>query len=203
MADQLATPQDLASFLQLGAYASLSADKQATLTMLVELATAKVQRAAGGQRIVEATSTRAVIDLAAGYTDNYVPLPQRPVRSVASVLIDGTAVTDFYVRQQSLWRWAGWTGYTYNYGYGYVPPQITVTYTHGHAVGSQALQLARNYVLQLARGGWGNPLGQTSKAIDDYRVTYAEADARMVLPPAAEEAIAAAYGTSAYVSVSR
>ena len=34
----------------------------------------------------------------------------------------------------------------------------------------------------------GNPLGQTSKAIDDYRVTYAEADARMVLPPAAEEA---------------
>jgi hypothetical protein len=29
MADQLATPQDLASFLQLGAYASLTAEKQA------------------------------------------------------------------------------------------------------------------------------------------------------------------------------
>lgn len=201
MADQLATPQDLASFLQLGAYASLSADKQATLTMLVELATSKVQRAAGGQRIVAATTTGAVIDLAVGYTDNYVPLPQLPVRAVTAVAINGTAVTDFYLRHQSLWRWAGWLGYTYTAGY--VPPQITVTYDHGHLMGSQALQLGRNYVLELARGGWGNPLGQTSKAIDDYRVTYAEADARMVLPPAAEEAIADAYGTSAYVTVSR
>lgn len=197
MADQLATPQDLASFLQLGAYASLSADKQATLTMLVELATAKVQRAAGGQRIVAATTTGAVIDLAAGYDDCYVPLPQLPVRAVASVLLNGTAVTDYYLRSQALWRSTGWSGWSY------IPPQLTVTYDHGHLAGAQALQLGRNYVLQLARGGWGNPLGQTSKAIDDYRVTYAEADARMVLPPAAEEAIADAYGTSAYVSVSR
>jgi hypothetical protein len=196
MADQLATPQDLASFLQLGTYASLTAAKQATLTMLVELATAKVQRAAGGQRIVAATST-AVIDLTAGYCDHYVRLPQLPVRSVATVLLNGTALTDYYLRSQSLWRLIGWSGYSLT------PPQITVTYDHGHLAGAQALQLGRNYVLELARGGWGNPLGQTSKAIDDYRVTYAEADARMVLPPAAEEAIAAAYGTSAYVSVSR
>lgn len=197
MADQLATPQDLASFLQLGAYASLSADKQATLTMLVELATAKVQRAAGGQRIVATTTTGAVIDLQPGYDDCYVPLPQLPVRAVASVALNGTAVTDYYLRSQCLWRATGWSGWSY------IPPQLITTYDHGHLAGAQALQLARNYVLQLARGGWGNPLGQTSKAIDDYRVTYAEADARMVLPPAAEEAIADAYGTSAYVSVSR
>lgn len=197
MADQLATPQDLASFLQLGAYAALSAEKQATLTMLAELATAKVQRAAGGQRIVAATTTGAVIDLQPGYDDCYVLLPQLPVRGVASVLLNAVAVTDYYLRSQSLWRATGWSGWSY------IPPQLTVTYDHGHLAGSQALQLGRNYVLELARGGWGNPLGQTSKAIDDYRVTYAEADARMVLPPAAEEAIAAAYGTSAYVSVSR
>lgn len=197
MADQLATPQDLASFLQLGAYASLTAEKQATLTMLAELATAKVQRAAGGQRIVAATTTGAVIDLQPGYDDCYVLLPQLPVRGVASVALNGTAVLDYYLRSQSLWRSTGWSGWSY------VPPQLTVTYDHGHMAGSQALQLGRNYALELARGGWGNPLGQTSKAIDDYRVTYAEADARMVLPPAAEEAIAAAYGTSAYVSVSR
>lgn len=197
MADQLATPQDLASFLQLGAYASLTAEKQATLLMLVELATAKVQRAAGGQRIVAATSTGVVIDLPSGYCDDYVLLPQLPVRSVASVLLNGTAVTDYYLRSHSLWRLVGWSGYSFT------PPQITTTFTHGHIAGSQALQLGRNYALELARGGWGNPLGQTSKAIDDYRVTYAEADARMVLPPAAEEAIAGAYGTSAYVSVSR
>jgi hypothetical protein len=197
MADQLATPQDLASFLQLGAYASLTAEKQATLTMLAELATAKVQRAAGGQRIVAATTTGATIDLPAGYDDCYVPLPQRPVRAVTSVLLNGVAVTDFYLRSQSLWRSVGWSGWSF------IPPQVVPAYDHGHLAGPQALQLARDYVLELARGGWGNPLGQTSKAIDDYRVTYAEADARMVLPPAAEEAIAAAYGTSAYVSVSR
>lgn len=197
MADQLATPQDLASFLQLGAYASLTAEKQATLLMLVELATAKVQRAAGGQRIVAATTTGAVIDLASGYCDDYVPLPQLPVRAVGAVLLNGAAITDFYLRSQALWRLVGWSGYSWT------PPQLTVTYDHGHLAGSQALQIARNYVLELSRGGWGNPLGQTSKAIDDYRVTYAEADARMVLPPAAEEAIADAYGTSAYVSVSR
>lgn len=197
MADQLATPQDLASFLQLGAYASLTAEKQATLTMLVELATAKVQRAAGGQRILAATTTGAVIDLESGYCDQYVQLPQLPVQSVASVTLNGTAVTDYYLRRHALWRLVGWSGYTST------PPQVITTYAHGHATGAQKLQTARNYVLELARGGWGNPLGQTSKAIDDYRVTYAEADARMVLPPAAEEAIAAEYGTSAYVSVSR
>jgi hypothetical protein len=165
--------------------------------MLVELATAKVQRAAGGQRIVAATTTGAVIDLQPGYDDCYVLLPQLPVRGVASVLLNAVAVTDYYLRSQSLWRSTGWSGWSY------IPPQLTVTFDHGHLAGSQALQLGRNYALELARGGWGNPLGQTSKAIDDYRVTYAEADARMVLPPAAEEAIAAAYGTSAYVSVSR
>lgn len=202
MADQLATPQDLASFLQLGAYASLTPEKQATLTMLVELATAKIQRAAGGQRIVIATTTGAVIDLPPGHCDDYVLLPQLPVRAVTSVAINGTAITDFHLRSQSLWRLTGWSGYSYG-GYSYAPPQITVTYDHGLLAGSQSLQLARGYALELSRGGWGNPLGQTSKAIDDYRVTYAEADARMVLPPAVEEAIADAFGTSAYVSVSR
>jgi hypothetical protein len=201
MADQLATPQDLASFLQLGVFTSLTAAKQATIVMLVELATSKVQRAAGGQRILEATSTGAVIDLQIGYDDCYVPLPQRPVRSVASVALNGVAITDYYLRSQMLWRAYGWQyGYTYT---GYVPPQLTVTYTHGHPAGSQALQFARTTVMELARGGWGNPLGQTSKAIDDYRVTYAEADARMVLPIPTAEALASAYGTSAYTTASR
>lgn len=197
MADQLATPADLASFLQLGAFASLTAAKQATITMLVELATSKVQRAAGGQRILEATSTGAVIDLQPGYDDCYVSLPQLPVRSVATVLLNGATITDYYVRSHSLWRSVGWTGWSY------IPPQIITTYTHGHPAGSQALQFARTTVMELARGGYGNPYGQTSKAIDDYRVTYAEADARMVLPQPTAEALASAYGTSAYTTVSR
>jgi hypothetical protein len=198
MADQLATPQDLASFLQLGAYDALSTAKQETLTMLVELATAKVQRAAGGQRIVAATTYGAIIDLPYGYSDAYVPLPQQPVRSVIAVRMDGTALTDTYLRSGMLWRYAAWRSYSWT-----APPQLSVDFEHGLLDGSQSLQYARSTVLELSRGGWGNPTGATSKAIDDYRVTYAEADARMVLPQPTADAIAAQYGTNAYVTMSR
>src|SRR5262245_31922605 len=98
MADQLATAQDLASFLQL-TYSSLSAGAQATLTMLVELATSKVQRMAGGQRIVDVTDT-AVIDVT-DPCEYYLRLPQLPVRSVTSVSLDGVTLvvgTDVFVR---------------------------------------------------------------------------------------------------------
>lgn len=197
--DQLVTPEELAVFLQLPPYATLSAAKQASLTMLVEMATAKIQRAAGGQRIVAATTIGAVIDLAAGYDNAYVPLPQMPVRAVTSVLLDGTTMTDYYLRSQMLWRRYGWMGVAYDG----VPPQLTVTYAHGHLPGSPALAPARTWALELARGGYGNPKGVTSEAVDDYRVTYAEADARMQIPSGVAAAIAAAYGTGAYVTLSR
>ena len=195
MADQLATPQDLASLLQLD-YASLSSDQQATMTMLVELATAKVQRAAGGQRIVEATDTE-VVDVTERACDLYLPLSQFPVRSVAAVVLDGSAITDFYLRRQMLWRANGWL-------LSCDPPsQALVTYTHGYADGSQWLQHGRDMTLSLARLGWGNPGGASSEAIDDYRVTYAEADARMQVTDYMAASIADAYGVSAYSTGTR
>lgn len=197
-ADMLCTAEDLAIFLQLGPYASLTPAKQASLMMLAQLATAKIQRAAGGQRIVAAMTTGAVIDLPIGYDDQYALLPQLPVRSVMSLAVNGNTVTDYYLRSQMLWRRQGWEA-TY-YG---APPQLTVTYAHGHLPGSPALAPARTWALELARGGYGNPKGVTSEAVDDYRVTYAEADARMQIPSGVAAAIAAAYGTGAYVTLSR
>lgn len=197
-ADMLCTAEDLAVFLQLGPYATLTPAKQASLTMLAQLATAKIQRAAGGQRIIAAVTTGAVIDLPEAYDDAYVMLPQLPVRSVMSVSLNGTAITDYYLRSQMLWRGYGWEG-----SYRGVPPQLTVTYAHGHLPGSPALAPARTWALELARGGYGNPKGVTSEAVDDYRVTYAEADARMQIPSGVAAAIAAAYGTGAYVTLSR
>lgn len=193
--DMLATPQDLASLLQLD-YASLTPAQQATMTMLVELATAKVQRAAGGQRIVEATST-AVIDVEPWHCDEYLALPQMPVRSVQAVKIDDQPVTDWKVSGQQLWRRTGWRSSSSE------PTKVTVTYTHGYPSGSQWLQLARDVALSLARMGFGNPSGVMSEAIDDYRVTYAEADARMEMTEHMRQAIADAYGISAYVTGSR
>lgn len=197
MADQLATPQELATFLQLD-YDSLGEALQDTMTMLVELATAKVQRMAGGQRIVDATST-AVIDVT-DPCDLYLPLPQWPVISVASVSLDGMTLTlgmDVFLRRQMLWRSAGWMNR-------WSPPsQATVTWRHGYVAGSQWLELGRAHALSLARMGWGNPSGVTSEAIDDYRVTYAEADVRMQPTEHMQAAIADAYGTSAYVTLAR
>lgn len=189
MADQLATPEELASLLQRDLDAS-------TANLLINLATAKVQRAAGGQRIVDVTDT-AVLDVDGDCWDPYLTLVQFPVRSVSAVLLNGVAITDWYLRKQMLWRSAGWRTS------GGVPDQIKVTYAHGYVTGSQYLETARDFTLSLAKLGYGNPDGSTSEAIDDYKVTYAEADARMQLTEPMKMAIADAYGASAYVTESR
>jgi hypothetical protein len=188
MADQLATTLDLASFLQ-------SDLDLSTAVLVLELATAKVQRAAGGQRILSATST-AIIDVPFWSSDFEIELPQSPVRSVASVLLDGVAITDWYLRSQKLWRVLGWSSNAL------APTQVTVTYSHGHSAGSQALQLARDMTLELARMAYANPEGVLSEQIDDYRVSYADALERMQMSPGMRDAIRDAYGQSAYVTSS-
>lgn len=189
MADQLATGEELASLLQMDLDAS-------TANLLLNLATAKVQRAAGGQRIVAATST-AVIDVDECDWEPYLELVQFPVRSVSAVLLNGVAVTDYYLRGQKLWRASGWRGSTT------APAQVTVTTAHGYLSGSQWLELARDATLSLAKLGYGNPGGTTSEAIDDYKVSYADADARMQMTEAMRQSIADAYGAGAYVISSR
>jgi hypothetical protein len=124
----------------------------------------------------------------------YQPLPQMPVQSVASVLIDGVADTSWRLRKQQLWRLYGWN---LNAA---APTQLTVTFTYGYAAGSQALQLARDMTLGLAAAGYGNPGAVSSEAIDDYKVTYAEADARMVVSDGMRDQLRDAYGISAYVT---
>lgn len=185
MADMLATPEELASVLQ----QDLDA---ATATLLLELATGIVQ-AAVGQRLVEATDTELVDVLRQSY---WLTLSQKPITSVAAVVLDGTALTegtDWVLRAQRLWRSAGWLN-TWS-----PPSQAEVTYTFGYPSGSQHLQLARSVTLSLAQAGYGNPSQVQSEAIDDYRVSYAEAAARMELTEPIRAALVAKYGTGAYV----
>lgn len=185
MADQLATPAELALVLQ----RVLDAD---TADLLLDMATARVQRAASGQRILAATST-AVIDVdPAAYGDCYLELPQHPVRSVSAVTLDGVAITDWRLSSQMLWRRSGWCALAYE------PSQVTVASAHGYLVGDQALELARDATLSLAQLGYGNPDLVKSESIDDYRVTYADADARMQMTEHMRMALADAYGRSAY-----
>ncbi len=209
MADQLATPADLASLLQQDI-------DTATATLLIEAATAVVQEACGGQRIVQVLGD--VLNVA-GTTDFWLALPQIPVTNVASVTLDGQALsvgTDYKVFGNRLWRRQGWKA---NYGwpwelegigspwYNYAPPSLTwpfqepsqlvVTYDHGFAAGSQDLQLARTAVLSLAATGYANPSGASSESIDDYRVSFDAAIARMQLGEHMRALLAKKYGRRA------
>lgn len=188
-ADLLALPADLITLL--GSPADLTTP---VATMLIELATSKVQGAVG-QRIVDLTDTALVdVDDYANWSQ-WLELPQHPIRSVASVTIDGGAVTDFLLRKQKLWRLNGWMSNFWQ------PSQVAVVYTHGYPAASQYLQLARQVTLSLASGVYINPGAVTSEGVDDYKVTYQEAMGRMELTEYTRQALIDAYGTSSYVTV--
>lgn len=183
MADMLVTQEELETFLQ-------TTMDSATATLLIELATGKVQ-AIVEQRLIEAEDTE-VVDI--GDNSQHLWLAEFPVRTVSEVVLDGVAVTDYKLFNQRLWRRCGWLNSYCE------PSQALVTYVHGYSVGAQALQLARSVVLGLAAAGYGNPSQIKSEAIDDYRVTYDEALSRMEVPSFARDTLIKTYGRSAYVT---
>jgi hypothetical protein len=93
------------------------------------------------QRILEVIGDTATL---AGTTDSWLSLPQIPVTTVASVTLDGTAVTAGAVSTTSsykrigsrLWRGDGWAAYVD------APSEVVVVNTHGYPAGSQHLQRA-------------------------------------------------------------
>lgn len=205
MADQLATPTDLAALLQQDVDTS-------TATLLLEMATAVVQQACGGQRIVQVVGD--VLTLGC-YSDSWLDLPQIPVTAVASVVLDGatlTVNTDYKLVGNRIWRRYGWQGnlglpwdWQYSWPHATIPPgypvqepsSVVVTYTHGYAAGSQDLQLARSAVLTLAKGGYTSPSGASSESIDDYSVTFDAMVSRMEAAPFLKAALNKKYGRRA------
>jgi len=174
LADQLATPADLASAVQ-------SDVDTSTATLLIECATAVVQ-AIVRQRIVQVTES-VVLDLD-GYDGGvYLPLPERPVTAVTSAAIGATTVTDFTTQlsRGRLWRALGWRSTLI--AYYNQPSTATIAYTHGYAAGDQRLQLGRSAVLSLAMGAYANPAGMTAESVDDYSVQYAAMSSRLEASP--------------------
>jgi hypothetical protein len=212
VADQLATPTDLAARLQVPA-SSLDA---ASAAVALEGATAIVQQAAGGQRIVQVVDD--VIELL-GTTDSWLDLPQIPVTSVSAVTLDGTvqtlgADTNGYKRFGSrLWRRHGWqtnygwpdafsTGLDEMYysrpsflpGVGSEPSSVVVTCTHGYPSTHQSVQLGRSAVLALAATPFRNPTGATALRIGDYYAAYEAMAAQMEASPNLRKSLHKAYG---------
>lgn len=211
MADQLATPADLTAALQL-----TTAIDSTVATLLLECSASVVQEAAGDQRIVQVVGDVLTIQ---GTTDSWLALPQIPVTTVTSVVLDGTTLTtaanDYKVVGNRLWRRLGWqtnwgwpidwpypvwgiNGTPFNWqGMLSEPSLVLVTYTHGYASGSQDLQLARNASLSLCKGAYTNPGGVSSEKIDDYEVMFERMSAQMEASPYLKAALKRKYGRRA------
>lgn len=187
MADQLATPADLASALQQNLDAS-------TANLWLDVCTAVVQAAADNQRIVEVVGATLTV---MGLTSPWLALPQIPVTAVASVTLDGTAltavapggaITGYRRVGNKLWRTAGWQTYVGE------PSEVTVVCTHGFPAASQDLQLGRGAVISIAKLAYANVSGVKSEKIDDYAVVYEAAAAAMEASPHLSKALAKKYG---------
>ena len=176
----LATTQDLDDLL--GESVPL-----ATATLLIELATAAVQEAAG-QRLVAVAAD--VADLM-GTTERWLKLPERPVTDVTSVTIDGEAVTDFKRFGARLWREKCWSDAAYE------PSEVQVTYDHGWAADDQSLGLARSITLMLAAQSYADPDGSSGgMSIDDYQEQRSRTSESLLnhIPVRIQRSLRRAYG---------
>ncbi|NUS53829.1 MAG: hypothetical protein HOV66_03050 [Streptomycetaceae bacterium] len=190
MADQLASPSDLAALVQHDV-------DTASAMLAIEICTAVVQAAADGQRIVQVVGDTATV---VGTPEQFLRLPQWPVTAVSAVTLDGVALTagaagsgaaTYRLVGDRLYRGSGWQTYCWE------PSAVAFTYTHGYATGDQRLQLGRGAVLSLGRGLFENPSGVVREQIDDYAVAYAEAQAALDASPALKAAIRKTYGPRA------
>lgn len=192
MADQLATPSDLASLLQRDI-------DTASAVLAIEAATAVVQTACGGQRIVLVTADS---EEAWGGTGSLLRLAQHPIVSITSVtyggeeLDEGTASGGWQRAKYGPWRDLGWAGESCG------PSLVTVVYTHGYdpagsAEDVQALQMARAATLSLARNLFDNPGGVVREQIDDYAVAYDQAATQLDAAASLKALLRKQYGPKA------
>jgi len=190
----------LASLLDLGDRNIAVTDGGLAATMLAA-ASASI-RGAAGSPISEVTSTIRYD----GYrADRYLRLFGPPVTAVASVVVDGTAVTDWRLSGDGrLWRACGW-------GVDGGPCPVDVTQVHGlPVVPADIVDLACSYAsagMAAAADGYATHAGVVAERIDDYSVTYAQGaeavQSVMEIPPATRAWLASMFGGSAAMVATR
>lgn len=162
----LATPEDLATFLQ----RDLSAADTASAVLLLDLASAAV-RAYTGQTISAVPGDSVTLDVPYGYQSRLF-LPELPVTAVTSVTVAGTLytpVTDYHVDLATgSIRFLTRTWWSY-----YPPTTAVVVYSHGYAAGTSGLAVAQGATLALATGALQSAGADVkSESIGNYSVTY-------------------------------
>ncbi len=150
--DQFATASDLAARLGV----TLTAGEQDRADALLISATGAVQTAAGQQISRVADDTLTV----RGTREPTILLPERPVESVASVTVDGTAVTDWWVQNDELVRPCG---------FGHDGIEVTIVYTHGF---DPVPEFVKALVLEMVVGVWVNPSNLVSERVGQVQVAY-------------------------------
>lgn len=139
---------------------------------LIDSVSAEVREAAG----CPITVTESTITMR-GVSEQYIPLPGGPIRSVSSVTMGGEAVTDHVVSDGRLWRAGGW---------GNITQAVVVTYTHGYD--APPADITRKVCLHVAAGlaaaadGFAGHRGVAYERGDDYQIGYMQGDAENVDP---------------------
>ncbi|MFE9765114.1 hypothetical protein ACFYPC_11365 [Streptomyces sp. NPDC005808] len=194
--DPLATQADLEA-----RGLTVEASEEAMVGVFLDVASTAVREAAGVP-ISETTSTI----LLEGGPGQWLTLPGLPVSAVASVELDGVALTDWRLRSQRLWRAVGWTGCD-------GPSEVEVVQTHGLAdVPSDIVDLVCRMVAGALKAQRAEADGTglateviTSERIGDYAVTFG-GDGRvseMDLPQYWRERLEARFGGGAQLLRSR
>lgn len=153
---------DLAASADLSARGVDVSDADLVAVMLA-VASSLVREAAGSP-IAEHTATITWWALEPG---EWLDIPVKPVRSVASVTLDGTAVTDHKLVHGDLWRSSGW--------FTCEPVEVEATLTCGlPEVPAHIVQLVCDLAIlgmNSATAGALDPRVVTER-IDDYAVTF-------------------------------
>jgi hypothetical protein len=178
----------------LAAAADLSArgvdiSNSALVDTMLAVASSLVREAAGSP-ILSATVT---VSWWVTEWSEWETVPVRPLRSVASVTLDGAAITDHKVVHNDLWRAAGW--------FDCEPVEIEATLTAGLPTVPESI---KQLVCDLAILGMDTATAGALDArviaerIDDYSVTFTEGGAAvasaMTIPSATRSSLRARFG---------
>jgi hypothetical protein len=118
-----------------------------------------------------------------GTTDERILLPERPVVSVASLLLDGQPLTGWYVdgdaivRRQPIYWWrqfsspleVGGTPFLLGSSFGRPDQTLTITYTHGYATPPARFKAI---CLEAVVRVWVNPGAVARETVGDTSTVY-------------------------------
>lgn len=175
---------------------TVAAGEETTVaTTYLDVASTAVREAAG----VPISQTTSTVTLE-GEATQWLTLPGPPIISVATVEIDGEAVTDWRLRSHRLWRECGWSPDCR-------PAEVEVVQTHGLAVvPSDIVDLVCRITGTALADYRADPEGAglaagdiRSERIGDYSVTYGDTGliTSMELPDYLRERLAARFGGGA------